>query len=382
MKFTNTLLFTALAFASAPVFAQDANLPSVDPEKEEPSEEVAKQEEEEKKFSISGYVDAYAQKVLTDSEGTSDALAFPTSFAQENEGFGIGNVNLLLEHNVGKIGFVGQIGFGPRATAANGDDFPNVQQLFVTYAPSDFVTFTLGNFGTFVGYEVIDAPANINYTTSYMFSNGPFYHTGFKADFAIAEGFGAMVGMFNDTDAKFNVADGFHYGAQLSAESGGFSAYLNLLHGTLENSNIDGESDTNETQIDLTAGYEISETFFLGLNATTKSVSLDGDNQGGFSGLALYSTIGVTDATSIGLRAEVFSENAPESLTIDNRGVFSLTASGNIVINESLRIIPEFRFDSSGDFATTYSDGAINFGGESEEDTSIGSFILAAVYSF
>ena len=60
-----------------------------------------------------------------------------------------------------------------------------IKQLFITYSPVEKLTFTLGNFGTHVGYEVIDAPANVNYSTSYMFSNGPFYHTGLKADYAI-----------------------------------------------------------------------------------------------------------------------------------------------------------------------------------------------------
>jgi len=379
MKILFKTTFAALLLSSFNLMAQDAMEVTTDPILEAPA--TAEEEEEGKTFALSGYVDAYAQKVFTDADGTSTPLAFPTSFAQENEGFGIGNVNLLLEHTVGKIGFVGQVGFGPRATAANGEAFPNVQQLFVTYAPTDAVTFTLGNFGTFVGYEVIDAPANVNYSTSYMFSNGPFYHTGLKADFAISDNFGAMVGIFNDTDDKFNSEDGFHYGAQLSAEAGGFSAYLNFLGGTVDNETLPDE-DTNEFQVDLTAGYDVSETLYFGLNATSKTVTFMDDSQGGFSGLAIYSTIGISDASAIGLRAELFSEVAPDEVTVDNRSVFSLTASGNITINESLRIIPEIRFDSSSDFATTYSDGAINFGSESEEDDSMASFILAAVYSF
>lgn len=379
MKRINYIFLVLFALLTLPVFAQDAEVAV--PATETPAATEDEEEEEDKAFSISGYVDAYGQKVFNDADGTSTPLAFQTSFAQENEGFGIGNVNLLLEHTVGKIGFVGQVGFGPRATAANGDAFPNVQQLFVTYAPTDAITLTLGNFGTFVGYEVIDAPANVNYTTSYMFSNGPFYHTGLKADVAISESFGAMVGIFNDTDDKFNSEDGFHYGAQLSASAGGFSAYLNFLGGTVDNEVLPDE-DRNEFQVDLTAGYDVSETLYFGLNATSKSVSFNDEAEGGFTGIALYSTIGISEASAVGIRAELFTEVAPDALTVDNRSVFSLTASGNITINESLRIIPELRFDSSSDFATTYTDGAINFGSENVEDDSVASFILAAVYSF
>ncbi|XCI75877.1 MAG: outer membrane beta-barrel protein [Flavobacteriales bacterium] len=36
------------------------------------------------------------------------------------------------------------------------------------------MTLTLRNFDTFIGYEVIDTPANFNYSTSLPFQNRPF----------------------------------------------------------------------------------------------------------------------------------------------------------------------------------------------------------------
>jgi hypothetical protein len=50
----------------------------------------------------------------------------------------------------------------------------------------------MGNFSTHVGYELIDSKNNINYTVSYMFSNGPFFHTGVKANYALSDKFGFM----------------------------------------------------------------------------------------------------------------------------------------------------------------------------------------------
>lgn len=380
MKTLFQLTLVALLLTSTNLFAQvNAELPATDPVAAPAAEE---KEEEEPSFSLTGYVDAYFQNVFTDAEG-SDApgtpLAFPTSFAKETRGFGVGNVNLLAEKSMGKVGFVGQVGFGPRANAANGD-FPNLQQLYVTYAPSDAVTFTLGQFGTFVGYEVIDATANMNYTTSYLFSYGPFFHTGLKADFALAEGFGAMVGIFNNTDSRFN-DPGYYYGAQLSAETGGLAAYLNFLTGTdAKDVNTDGD-DATTFQVDLTATYEISEKFMLGVNASNKSTSLGDVDGDGFTGVALYLTAGLSESSSINLRAETFSVADEPRTDVEGRSVFALTASGNINIGD-LRLIPEVRFDSSSDFATKYDGGIIGFGGDSDEDDSIASFVLAAVYSF
>ncbi len=336
------------------------------------------EEEESKSFELTGYVDAYYQANLINSKSEGEEpLAFPTSFTDFTNTFGIGNVNLLAEKSLGKVGFVGQVGFGPRATQANGGtgNFSStVQQLYVTYSPSDAITFTLGNFGTFVGYEVIDASANINYSTSYLFSNGPFYHTGAKVDFAIAEGFGAMVGVFDDTDSKIDVIKGKHIGGQLSAAAGGLSAYLNVLAGKDDDNGTrdNNDDDTNEFQVDLTATYEVSESLMFGLNASSYTTRFDGDKAGGFFGTAVYSTIGIADGFALGLRGEYFTATAAAGDNTDQPSVIALTASGNFTVGD-LRIIPEVRFD-------TGNNGLVF--GSSPEDDAVAAFILAAVYSF
>ncbi len=61
----------------------------------------------------------------------------------------------------------------------------------------------MGSWATHVGYELVDAPANRNYSMSYMFSWGPFFHTGIKAE-ATAGKSGFMLGVANQTDYKFS----------------------------------------------------------------------------------------------------------------------------------------------------------------------------------
>ena len=352
-------------------------------------EEVEEEEEETPSFQLSGYVDAYYQANFSNSSGEGEEpLVFGSSFTNFPNTFGIGNVNLLAEKSFGsKVSLVGQIGFGPRAVAANGDSnagsfdetfsgnfAQTVQQLYVTYSPNDAVTFTLGNFGTFVGYEVIDAPANMNYSMSYLFSNGPFYHTGAKVDFAIADGFGAMVGIFNDTDSKIDVIEGKHLGAQLSAEAGGLSAYLNVLYGKEEEgpNTDDGDDDINEFQVDLTATLDVSETLMLGLNASNYATSLDGNANGGFFGTALYATVNATETFDLSLRGEYFTDTAADGDDSNQQSVLALTASGNVTIGD-FRIIPEVRFDTGSNGFTF---------GEDEDDDSAIAFILAGVYAF
>lgn len=320
---------------------------------------------------ISGFVDTYTQ--FSFSEVDDQNLVFPTSFTDRTNEFTLGMVNLMLSKELGKVGFVGQVGFGPRAEAANGD-VPLIQQLYVTYAPTDAITLSMGNFGTFVGYEIIDAPGNVNYSTSYLFSNGPFFHTGVKADIALSEKFGAMVGIFNDTDSKFDEVAGKHLGAQLSTELGGLSAYLNFLYGKAEEGPTERE-DVDDFQIDLTATYEVSDALSLGLNVSDKSSSMDGTEVGGFTGAALYATITTSDVFGIGLRGEVFNMKDGDD-ALDNPSVLSLTASGNITLGD-LRLIPEIRFDSGSNGATFPFES-----GDLSTEESVATFILAAVYSF
>jgi hypothetical protein len=45
-----------------------------------------------------------------------------------------------------------------------------------------------------IGYEVISPVANFHYSTSYLFTNGPFQNAGVKANYAISDKVGIMVG--------------------------------------------------------------------------------------------------------------------------------------------------------------------------------------------
>lgn len=383
MQVSNKLMFAALLLSSFSLFAQDA-APANDPLQAAPVTETATEEEEDDDaFSLTGYVDAYYQGNLSSVDGEGDNktfIPFGSSFTGATNTFGIGNVNLLAEKSVGKVSFVGQIGFGPRAVEGNSDSnlgglltgnfASTIQQLFVSYSPSESVTFTLGNFGTFVGYEVIDAPANMNYSMSHLFSNGPFYHTGAKVDFSFGEGFGAMVGIFNDTDAKVDQIEGKHIGGQLSYSNDAVGIYLNAITGK-EAEDVSGEEDLTEFQIDLTATFQASESIMIGLNASQYSTSLDGDNMGGFFGTALYLTAALSETADLSLRGEYFTNTAADDDDTDQANVLGLTASGNFKVGD-LRIIPEIRIDS----------GSNDFHGFGEDDDSAIAFILAGVYSF
>jgi len=337
--FKNTLLLSLAVLVSFTAIAQE--------------EETAA----EPTFALSGSIDTYYR---------SSEYAPGTSFANL-PGFAMGMANLIVSYEGEKSGFVADLVFGPRgADAVFGSpqlsDFYRssnmVNQLYAYYNVSDSFTLTLGNFNTFLGYEVISPVANFNYTTSYMFSSGPFSHSGIKADIAAGENTSIMLAVLNSTDAtEFQpIDDDFMIGAQL----GIFGQYINYL----------GGGSNGVSQIDFTGGFNLGDSFFLGINAT--SYSDDSDVE--FSGVALYPQYTFSDTFALGARFEAFSEDglgAIGSISGDGDNTsFTITGSftsGNFIFK------PEIRIDSASDKFYTDADGATD---------SLSAFLVAAIYSF
>ncbi|KJD36857.1 hypothetical protein PW52_02565 [Tamlana sedimentorum] len=322
------------------------------------------QEEETSKLSISGSVDAYYQTYLTapDNEGVS----FGTAFAGKS-GFALGMANLIVSYEGEKAGAVLDLVTGPRGAGAtfNSDIVDGiVNQAYVYWNVSEGTTLTFGRWNTFLGYEVIAPAANFNYSCSYLFSSGPFSHMGLKADFALSDDVSLMLAVTNPWDTNdVSMTGEYALGAQL----GFYGQYLNLYYDS-------GKNDGLGFEIDYTGGFDVSDSFFLGINAAYNDNSEIG---GGFYGAALYPQLATSDSFSIGLRGEYFAIHGDGD---DLPSVFATTLTGSYTV-DNLIIKPEVRLDAltnvdSGEFYGKFLD---NDGMPSE---SLAAFTLAAIYSF
>jgi hypothetical protein len=305
-------------------------------------------------FNFSGTVDTYFRASFTE-----DPVAPGTSFANLN-GFSLGMANFIVSYEGEKSGFVADVVFGPRGSDAVfgsvGNSSEMVNQLYAYYNIAEGVTVTLGNFNTFLGYEVISPAANFNYSTSYMFSYGPFSHTGAKVDFSISDDVSLMVGVFNQTDQTEANYDRYTaFGAQL----GLYGQYINLLAGD------------EYFQLDYTGGFDLSDSFFLGINATT--ATLAGDT--GFAGVALYPQLTASDSFAIGLRGEFFSETDGFGALVSDGDAdnFSLTLTGSFT-SGNFMFKPELRLDSASSEIFAIS--------PTETSDSLASFVMAMIYTF
>lgn len=330
---------------------------------------VVEEEDTKPKFTISGSIDAYYRANLNGDNSAPNGVpnAAPGSSFANLPGFALGMANLVVGYEGEKVGFVADLVFGPRGTdaifaspiySATGNI---VNQLYGYWNVSENVKLTLGNFNTFLGYEVISPVANFNYSTSYLFSYGPFSHTGLKADFTLSEDFTMMLAVMNQTDiTELNVTGKYAYGFQL-----GYSGqYLNVL------------VDNGPFEVDYTGGFDLSDTFFLGLNAAY----FDGDGAGSFAGGAVYPQLTTSENFTIGLRGEYFTEtdgfgaigvSAPDG----DASVFAVTLTGSATIGD-LIIKPELRLDTASDESAYFLDSDLM------AQKSLSSFVLAAIYSF
>ena len=293
----------------------------------------------------------------------------PTSFGTDQNSVSLGMLDIAFKKTIKKVSFVGEISFGPRGqyqSIPNGDGGTDgldtnsfhIQNLYASYAVSDKLSLTAGYMGTFIGYEVISPLGNFSYSTSYLFTNGPFQNAGLKANYKISDKFGAMIGVFNDSwnSYKADPIKGLNaVGGQLSFATEGVSFYLNAMDGSVSG-----------TIIDLTATFQLTEKFKLGLNAA------DFSNEGdvGYTGAAIYPSYAITDAFALGVRAEYF-KSKEGSMDTD---VTAFTLSGNYKVS-GLTIIPEFRMDSNSD-EVMFEDSDMN------PAKSASQVLLAVVYGF
>ena len=282
-------------------------------------------------------------------------------------------LDVIFKKATAKASFVGDISFGPRGqyqslpniNPANAVSSFHIQNLYATYQFSDRFSISGGYMGTFVGYEAISPTANFNYSTSYLFTNGPFQNAGIKANLAISGKVGLMIGVFNDWNLYQDFNGVSHLGMQLSLTPiKGWTACLNLLSGR----GAGGAATYGSgTILDITTSYQFSEKLKIVVNAADYSQP---HGNGGYSGIAVYPQV-LFDAVALGARAEYFRYK--DVGITSGSSIVGVTFSGNVKAGP-LTLIPEFRFDND--------DAAPFFKRDLSSTTTASQFLVAAVYAF
>lgn len=297
-----------------------------------------------------------------------------TSFTNSKNSFELGMASVRVDHSFGKVAATADLGFGRRAeefSYPDGSGYPTgtgngfttlaaVKQAFLSYAPNSTIKFTAGKWATHIGWELLDAYANRNYSMSYAFSYGPFSHTGLKADISLGGKSAFMIGIANPTDNATTTSANKVIIAQFSTGSKDdkFKAYLNFQGGK------------DFSQFDLVLNAVLSSKFNIDYDGTIKSAKVV-NTTNSWSSNALYFNYDPSSKFGLTLRGEYFDDS--KNIAGIGSSVFQTTLSGNIHL-DNLTLIPEIRLDNAKDNIFSKSAGA---GTKSD-----GSFILAAVYKF
>lgn len=336
------------------------------------SEPGADKPPEEKKpvLTITGSADVFYRYDFKKQSGNNR-----TSFTNSQNNFSLGMASVKMEHAGSKVGALLDLGYGTRATEFSYNEtgiFAAVKQAYLSYSPVKDLKFTAGTWATHLGYELVDPQLNRNYSMSYMFTNGPFTHTGIKAEFAKGKS-SFMLGLSNATDFRVPPADQINKKfliAQYSiTPSDKVKLYANYVGGKAPDTSL-------VNQFDIVGTFVVNDKFNIGLNGTLNSSKtwegLKNADAQSWYGLAGYFSYDPKATLGFTLRSEYFNDD--KGVKGLNTGIFANTLSANFKV-EGFTIIPELRYETAADPVFFDSKGVMN-------QTSTFSMSVAAVYKF
>ncbi len=281
-----------------------------------------------------------------------------TSFTKSHDSYEIGMASIEASHKLGKASIFVDLGFGSRASEFTYNDSTNtfmIKQMYITYDFSPSFKVTAGSFGTHIGYELVDAVDNKNYSMSYAFTNGPFFNTGVKAQYTSGK-YSFMAGITNPTDFKTAGETGSKnktFIGQIGYVADKGSAYLNFSSGS-ENP----ASDVNKTQFDFVGSRKLNTNLTLGFNGTYAMVEddINSDLDANWFSLVGYINYAFKDKWSIAYRLEYFDDKDGAIY-----GAMPNITGNTLSLNYkegNLTFIPEVRFDSSSEDIFKKKDGS------------------------
>jgi len=327
-------------------------------------------------LSFSGYLDVYYSANLNkpSSRNNLGNSGISRGFDRYAGQFQLGMLLMKVGYKKGACELVAEVGYGPNVEYGSyGNDFRYrwgtvlantsysaimIKQAVINYKPTSKLTFALGQFGTHIGYEYIDAPLNFHYSINNTFNAGiPFYHLGLKATYTFNERVSLMTGVVNGTDNVNDNNRGKSFIGQLAlVPAKGFSVYVNTIQGNEANARGNGlDTASYFGVIDLVTTYQLSEKFLIA--AWLMLGTLKGEFQGGqyfthvkhWGGANLYTTYTFSKCFALGTRLEYFDNTAgARSLLTNGKGtsVESITLTGNISLSDgNLLLKPEVRSD-------------------------------------
>lgn len=328
---------------------------------------------------MSGYVDTSFVYNFAESDPGAGRTNRGRVFDVNPGGFTIQAAELVLEKPMTDsmpIGFRTDLFFGddaelihstglPTLTAGNTEAF-DLQQAYVTArAPIGAgLDFKVGKFVTLLGAEVIESPANWNFSRSYLFGFAiPFTHTGALATYPLGELGSVTAGVVNGWDI---VDDNNNFKSLIGNITLTPVEGVTLAANAITGAELAADNRNDRSVFDLVATWQPIEKLTLMGNydyghqsgVTARGVTATpGFDTGNWQGLALYTKYDLTDAWSLAGRWEWFDDknNIRTGFTgsggatdlLNDIDFYEWTLTSQWKLHEHVLARLEYRFDTA-----------------------------------
>lgn len=296
----------------------------------------------------------------------------------------IGKTTLRIDLAAGEL--VDQLSGGsasvtnPTNTAAN-ESTRNITQAILTYQATERISFSVGKFYTNIGFELTRAKENWQYSRSYLYNYGPFWHEGGYVTYSV------IPGKLNTTVYVLNAWDGRI--SQEANKATTLAANLNYIpfENLAFNYNYIGGSELSSSGRrdlhEINGLYKISEYISAAFDAqygTQQDVASVGTAKWG--GVAIYLKAKVNEVYSISPRYEYFNDSDGFSIagalslpSMVKQKISAITLTNSFDLGSGVELRAEARHDSSNlDQFFISSKGRLT----KHQET----YTLAALYSF
>lgn len=263
-----------------------------------PAEPVAQAEPEKdplaffKKIELSGLVDTYY--TYNFNEPTTGTFTKYRNFDVKHNQFSLALLEVALAKAVSaedRVGFRFDLNYGQVAQIFNTDPLDNnnllnVQQAYVSYlAPvGSGLTFDVGKFVTPIGTEPTEAHLNNNYSRTFLYAYGPYYHVGARMAYTFNPKFtfGAM--LVNGWNSTGDANAGKSVGVSATVVP---SSKLTIIQNVLVGPERTDDTDNIRTYSDTNLAVTATDKITAGLNYVWAKDG-SGADEAKWQGLALY----------------------------------------------------------------------------------------------
>jgi hypothetical protein len=294
-------------------------------------------------------------------------------FESPGQQFSLGLIQTKFEAGNEDFQIVADLIHGPNAELTNFNNLRGgassttstaIKQAYVAANIAKGLKLTAGQFGTHIGYEVVESYQNANYMLGYLFGFGPFYHTGAKLDYAILDGkVGFMAGVVNGWDLQYDNNKNKTVIAQISLKpTSALSIFLNYAGGNETNTTAAnttapvGDAKGMRHIGDVVVQYQVSKMIKVGANFVYgEEKANEATAAQTWGGAAGYLSLTPIDGFTLSYRLDYFDDKKQARGLLGVSGgvsngasVMGHTLTGTIsMYGGHFLIRPEVKYDSS-----------------------------------